>query len=121
MNNARALASEDHEVRIAVAVTGARLDALKGNAAAARQALESSLMEANRLKLTSAQLDIRLALAEIERSSNAASARGHLGSIEQDARSGGYLLIAAKAARLQSPRQAPAAKRKEGESGPKDK
>ncbi len=101
INDARALASQDHEVRVAVAVTAARLGALKGNAAEAQQSLESSLVEARRLKLTSAQLDIRLALAEIERSSHAASARAQLGSVEQDARKSGYLLIAAKAARLQ--------------------
>jgi tetratricopeptide (TPR) repeat protein/tRNA A-37 threonylcarbamoyl transferase component Bud32 len=104
INKARAIASQDHEVRIAVAVTGARLDALKGNAAEARQSLESSLVEARRLKLTGAQLDIRLALAEIERSSDTASARAQLASLEQDARNSGYLLIAAKAARLQHAR-----------------
>jgi tetratricopeptide (TPR) repeat protein len=101
INNAQALAAQDNEVRIAVAVTGARLGALKGNAEEARQSLESSLVEARRLKLGSAQLDIRLALAEIELSSDAASARAELASLEQDARNSGYLLIAAKAAGLQ--------------------
>jgi eukaryotic-like serine/threonine-protein kinase len=121
IDNAKALASQDHGVGIAVAVTGARLDALKGNGAQARQSLESSLVEARRLKLTGAQLDIRLALAEIERSSHATSARAQTGSLEQDARNSGYLLIAAKAARLQGLRQAPTAKRQDGESGPKEK
>lgn len=98
---AKALASEDQAVRIAIAVTGARLGALKGNAAEARQSLESSLVEARRLKLTSAQFDIRLAQAEIERASHAASARAQPEALEQDARKSGYLLIAAKAAKLQ--------------------
>ena len=101
INDAKALASQDHEVRIAVAVTGARLGALKGNAPEAQQSLGSSLAEARRLKLTGAQLDIRLAQAEIERSSNTASAGTQLASLEKDARNSGYLRIAAKAARLQ--------------------
>ncbi len=123
INNAKELASQDPEVRIAVAVTGARLAVLKGNAAEARQSLESSLGEASRLKLTGAQLDVRLALAEIERASHAASARAEIGSIEQDARTRGYLLIAAKAARLQSPnaRRADRQTPEERRSGSRDK
>ncbi len=101
---ASALGPRDNDVRMAVAVTGARLSAWKGNVAEARQSLETSLVEARRLKLASAQLDIRLALAEIELSSDAPSARAHLRSLEQEARSSGYLSIAAKAARLEQSR-----------------
>jgi tetratricopeptide (TPR) repeat protein len=101
INTAKALASHDNEVRMAVAATGARLGAGKGNVAEARQSLETSLVEARRLKLAGAQLDVRLALAEIELPSDAASARAQLRSIEQDATSSGYLLIAGKAARLE--------------------
>jgi tetratricopeptide (TPR) repeat protein len=101
INTAKALGSHDNEVRMAVAVTGARLSAWKGNVAEARQSLETSLVEARRLKLASAQLDVRLALAEIELSSDAPSGRAHLQSLEQEARDSGYLLVARKAARLQ--------------------
>jgi tetratricopeptide (TPR) repeat protein len=104
INTAKAIGSHDGEVRMAVAVTGARLGAGKGSVAEARQSLETSLVEARRLKLAGAQLDIRLALAEIELSSDAASARAQLRSIEQDAIHSGYLLIAGKAARLEKPR-----------------
>jgi tetratricopeptide (TPR) repeat protein len=104
INTAKTLTSHDTEVRMAVAVTGARLAAGKGNVADARQSLETSLVETRRLKLAGAQLDIRLALAEIELPSDAASARAHLRVIEQDAINSGYLLIAGKAARLEKPR-----------------
>jgi len=97
---ARALSFEDKAVRAAVVITGARLSAWKGNLAEARQALDTSLVEVRRLNMTGVQLDIRLAQAEIELKSDAAAARARLQSLEQDAKTSGYLLIAAKAERL---------------------
>jgi tetratricopeptide (TPR) repeat protein len=99
---AKALASEDKAVRAAVAITSARLNAGKGNLPEAQQALEASLMEVQRLKMAGVELDIRLAQGEIELNSDEASARVHLKSLEKDARAQGYLLVAAKASRLQS-------------------
>jgi tetratricopeptide (TPR) repeat protein len=97
---ARALSLQDNAVRAAVVVTGARLSAWKGNFAEARQALDTGLAEVRRLKMAGVQLEIRLAQAEIELKSDAAAARPGLQALEQDAKTSGYLLIAAKAERL---------------------
>jgi tetratricopeptide (TPR) repeat protein len=101
---AQALSPQDNAVRVAIAVTAARLNAGKGDSVPARQALEKSLADVRRLKLTGAQLDIRLALAEIELTSDVPSARAQLQSLQKDATKSGYLLVAAKAARLQQSR-----------------
>ena len=97
---AKALVFKDKATHASVAITAARLDALRGNLAEARQSLEASLVEVRRLQMAGVQLDIRLALAEIELKSHPLSAQAQLRSLERDARSSGYLLIADKAARL---------------------
>ena len=97
---AKALDPQDRAVRAAVAITGARLSAWRGNLAEARQSLGTGLMEVRKLKMVGVQLEVRLAQGEIEMSSYPASARAQLQSVEQDAMKSGYLLIATKAARL---------------------
>jgi tetratricopeptide (TPR) repeat protein len=104
INAAKALPFQDKTIAVRVAITAARLSAWRGNPAEARQSLDKSLAELRRLNLAELQLEVRLAQAEIELRSDAASARVHLQSLEQDARAGGYLLVAAKALRLRQAR-----------------
>jgi tetratricopeptide (TPR) repeat protein len=93
------LSPEERSIRLTLAATAARINALRGQSADARQALLSALAEASRLRLVGCQFEIRLAQAEIEGISNPVSARTLLQALEADAKRAGYLLIAAKAAR----------------------
>jgi len=88
---------EDRIVRLALAVTGAKLSARAGKLDIARASLKASLADAARLQWAGEQLEIRLALAGID---NPSDAPNLLQKLEQDADSSGYRLIAAKAARL---------------------
>ena len=97
---ARAVSPQDNTVLIAVAITEARLNAWKGSVPQARQSLEAAMVNARRLKLAGPQLDLRLAIAEIDVKSSANSARDEIQSLTEDAKKSGFFLIAAKAARL---------------------
>ncbi|HTB16634.1 MAG TPA: tetratricopeptide repeat protein, partial [Bryobacteraceae bacterium] len=97
INAARNLMPHDRAIRISLDITAARLRALAGNAAEAHQLLSASFADAARLKLAGAQLEIRLAQAEVEKGSAPSAS---LPFIERDARKDGYLLIAQKANRL---------------------
>ncbi len=98
------LSFEDQAISSSLAVTQARLSAATGDLSTARQVLETSLAAASRMKLTGAVLEIRLAQAEIESRVDQALAQTRLQGVERDAKNSGYLLIAAKAARLQQAR-----------------
>jgi len=101
---ANRLTFEDQAIRSSIAATQARLSAATGDIAKARQVLQTSLTEASKLKLTGALLEIRLAQAEIESRVDQALGRSRLQAVEREATNSGYLLIAAKAARLQQSR-----------------
>ena len=100
---AKQLMPRDRAIRIFVAITAARLRARSGNAAEAHQLLSDCFAEASALKLAGAQLEIRLAQAEVE-SGSSQSPSASLPFIERDAKKAGYLLIAQKASRLGHPR-----------------
>ncbi len=98
---AKKLSFQDYAIQASVDITGARLSAWSGNLAEAKQSLETCFRNVGRVKLAGIQLDIRLAQAEIETSTDAAAAQAQLSQLESDAKSRGYLLIVAKVARLQ--------------------
>jgi class 3 adenylate cyclase/tetratricopeptide (TPR) repeat protein len=91
---------QDRAVLISLATTAARLKARTGKLKEARQDLEAQLAEAKARNLVGAQLDIRLALAEIEAPSDSNSKRASLTALGRDATNSGYKLVAAKAEHL---------------------
>ena len=72
----------------------ARAEAASGDAAMARQELESILATARKFGYRSYEYQSRLALAELEWKSGSASAHAHLMALEKDARAKGLLLVA---------------------------
>jgi hypothetical protein len=93
---------EIHAVRLSTATLLARANAMLGKRAEARRSLEGLLEEATRLGLVALQLDIRLALGELEvQSADAGSGRAKLAALRTEASAKGYGLIARKADRLQ--------------------
>ncbi len=83
--------------RFEATLADARVQAKSGKAAAARQQLEVMLASTRKFGYRIYELRTRLALAEVELWSGAASARAHLGALETDARSQGVLLVANQA------------------------
>lgn len=71
----------------------------------AREELESALSTARKHGYQPFEYDVRFALCEIEMWSGAASARAHLASLESDAKSHGYLLVANEALALAQSKQ----------------
>lgn len=100
VQTAEKLSPQDRGIRISLAITAAKLKARTGNLADARDSIENALGEAKRMKLLGSQLEIRLAAAEIEIASGSPHPES-LALLLADARRSGYLLIAAKAAKLQ--------------------
>jgi eukaryotic-like serine/threonine-protein kinase len=78
----------------------ARVEVAAGNAATARQELESMLATARKLGYRSYEYQSRLALGELEWKTGAALARAHLLALEKDARAKGMLLVANEAGSL---------------------
>jgi class 3 adenylate cyclase/tetratricopeptide (TPR) repeat protein len=101
--NAAPLGVQDRMIRISLAITGARLKARTGKLAEGRQDLDSLLKESKEKNLVALQLEIRLALAEID-FSESKQKKASVTVLEQDARNSGYLLVASKAAHLQPSR-----------------
>jgi tetratricopeptide (TPR) repeat protein len=100
IGSAISLAPEERTVRMSLAVTAAMDKSRAGKTAEAKESLDNSLLEAKRMKLLGFQLEIRLAQAEIEATSDRGAARLHLQSLERDASESEFLLIAAKAKRV---------------------
>ena len=82
------------------ALADSRVKAKSGEAAEARQELESTLASTRKFGYRLYELQVRLALGEIELWSGSASARGHLAAVEKDAKSQGALLVASQAQAL---------------------
>jgi eukaryotic-like serine/threonine-protein kinase len=78
----------------------ARVEVAAGDTATARQELDSILATARKFGYRSYEYQSRLALAELEWKSGAASARAHLQALETDARTKGMLLVANEARAL---------------------
>jgi tetratricopeptide (TPR) repeat protein/predicted Ser/Thr protein kinase len=83
---------------IAVARTASQSDPNQ-----AQSSLEAILNDAQKKKLVGYQLEARLALAEIEmKSGHTAAGRAHLASLQAEAKTKGYTLLAHKAERLKT-------------------
>ena len=103
IDTARGIAAKTFVVRAAIVSTDAKVRAKRGDLIQAMQTLEACSQDAERKKLVRIELEIRLAQAEIERVSDPIAAQEHLQLLAQDARNGGYLLVATKALRLKQP------------------
>jgi class 3 adenylate cyclase/tetratricopeptide (TPR) repeat protein/TolB-like protein len=103
VTSAAKLGVQDRAVRISLAITAARLKARRGKIEGARKDLAALMTEAKERSLVGLQFEVRLALAEIEVSSNSKSKGEFLTTLQHDARNSGYLLIAGKAQRFQLP------------------
>jgi tetratricopeptide (TPR) repeat protein/TolB-like protein len=92
----------DTTVRLRVAIESAILRAKSGAPAdlsEAEKSIQSALADATKENLTGIQLEARLAMGEVEMKSGDRSAgRAHLATLQKDAFSKGFLLIARKAA-----------------------
>jgi hypothetical protein len=107
MQHARSLAdkSQNPEIRWRTAITAARINTAGKDAAlseagiAARKELAAIIAKSRELGFLGIELDGRLALAEIEmKAGRITAARAHLATIEADAKTKGYNLVARKAA-----------------------
>ncbi|MGD0213205.1 MAG: protein kinase [Terriglobales bacterium] len=91
--------ADDHVAHLPVVIESARIAAASGDLAAARRLLGEALSEATKANLLFFQYDARLALGELDvKSGNVAAGRARLTTLEQNARTKGFLLIARKAA-----------------------
>jgi tetratricopeptide (TPR) repeat protein len=102
IESAARIGVQDCAVKISLAITAARLKARGGELEEARQDLDSRLTQAKEKNLIGLQFEIRLALTEIEVSSDPKSKRTVLAALGNDARNSGYVLVAAKARHLQT-------------------
>jgi hypothetical protein len=85
-------------MRLSSATLIARASALIGKRAEAARSLEALLAEANQIGVVPAQLEIRLALGEIEmKSGETAKGRARLNALRAEAAAKGFGLIARKA------------------------
>jgi eukaryotic-like serine/threonine-protein kinase len=92
--------SDNHAIRLNVAITAARVQAARGNSVLARKTIESARIQAKKAGLAGLQFEARLASAEIAVHSNPSSARIALAALRRDAQKSGFRLIARKAALL---------------------
>jgi hypothetical protein len=104
IETAAKLGAQDRIVRISLAITAARLKARTGQQAEARQDLGSLLNEAKEKNLVGLQLEVRLALADLDSLSDSKRKDSSVTALEQDAKNSGYLLVASKAKHLQASR-----------------
>jgi eukaryotic-like serine/threonine-protein kinase len=107
MQHARSLAakSQNPNIRWPTAITAARIETAEKDLAhsaagiAARTELSTIITKSRELGYMGIELDARLVLAEIEmKSGQIMAGRAHLATIETDARTKGYNLVARKAA-----------------------
>jgi tetratricopeptide (TPR) repeat protein len=99
INAARALLgqSQGWEGRCWFGIANARVQAAIGKLAEARESLKAVIKETRKHSNLRYQLEARLALCEIEAKTDPGSARAHAKTLEQEARSKGFGLIARKA------------------------
>jgi class 3 adenylate cyclase/tetratricopeptide (TPR) repeat protein len=99
INRASTLSPQDRTVRLALAITGARLKARSGNNGDARKDLEACRVDAIKMKLIETVLDVKLAEAEVLAASDPKAALEQLQSVQREANAKGYLIVAAEAER----------------------
>jgi eukaryotic-like serine/threonine-protein kinase len=99
INAARSLLgqSQGWEERCWFGIANARVQAAIGKLAEARESLKAVIAETRKHSNLRYQLEARLALCEIEAKTDPGSARAHAKTLEQEARSKGFGLIARKA------------------------
>jgi eukaryotic-like serine/threonine-protein kinase len=99
MSAARALFRQtpDWEGHVIFGITNGRVLAASGKLSEARESLKSVITETSKHGVVRYQLEARLALCEVEAKSDPASARASAKTLEQEARSKGFGLIARKA------------------------
>jgi eukaryotic-like serine/threonine-protein kinase len=91
--------SKDHFTRISVAIEDAQVRAALGRGAEAARLLSDSLVEAKRAGLVPLELEVRLALGEVEiEGGKFGAGRAELKTLEQEAKAKGFLLVGRKAA-----------------------
>ena len=99
VDQAMNLSPQDRTVRISLAITAAKLKARSGNTSDARKDLDACMADAAKMKLVGTQFEIALAQAEILAATEPKSAVARLQSLNGEARSKGFLKIAADADR----------------------
>jgi len=91
------LSPQDRIIRMALAVTDARLKGREGRKLEARKELADSLTDAGKMTLVDLSLEIKLAQAEVEAPSDPGLAKQRMREVEDEARAKGYLLLASDA------------------------
>ena len=99
INAARSLLGQNKgwEGRCWFGIANARVQAAIGKLAEARESIKAVIAETRKHSNLRYQLEARLALCEIEVKTDPGSARAHAKTLEQEARSKGFGLIARKA------------------------
>jgi len=99
INAARSVLGQNQgwEGRCWFGIANARVQAAVGKLAEARESLKAVIAETRKHSNLRYQLEARLALCEIEAKTDPGSARAHAKTLEQEARSKGFGLIARKA------------------------
>jgi DNA-binding winged helix-turn-helix (wHTH) protein/tetratricopeptide (TPR) repeat protein len=102
MNAARPLfqQSPDWEGHMIFGITDGRIQAATGKLTEARESIKKVLAEAGKRGVVRYELEARLALCEIEAKTDPSTARAHAKTLEAEARSKGFGLIARKALAL---------------------
>jgi serine/threonine protein kinase/tetratricopeptide (TPR) repeat protein len=91
--------ANDPRARLSLTATAARVNAAAGNFAEARRILSSGLADASRYGYVRSELELRLALGEVEiKSGQSTTGRTRLEALERDASEKGFVLLARKAA-----------------------
>ncbi len=90
----------DWEGHVLFGITNGRVQAATGKLAEARESVKNALAETVKHGVVRYQLEARLALCEVEAKTDPASARAHAKTLEADARSKDFGLIARKASAL---------------------
>jgi len=90
--------SDNHSVRLNVAITAARIQAALGNSGVALKNIETARSQAKKAGLANLQLEAQLASAEITLKTREHSARIALATLYREAQKSGFGLIARKAA-----------------------
>jgi tetratricopeptide (TPR) repeat protein len=99
MDAARVVFSQgpDWEGHVIFGITNARIQAAIGKLGAVRESLKTVVAETTKHGNVRYELEARLALCEVEAKTDPASARAHAKTLEEEARSKGFGLIARKA------------------------
>jgi tetratricopeptide (TPR) repeat protein len=99
IDRAMSLSAQDRTVRLSLAITAARLKARSGKLADAKKDLDACMADAVKIKLVGTQFDIAMAQAEVLATTDPKSAIARLQTLYSEAKTEGYLRVAADADR----------------------